>query len=274
MEQTAALNHASGWLLQHGYSLLVGGVLIETLGAPIPAAPLLLAIGALASAGKFSFLLSITLAALAALAADLVWFRLGQTRGESILGFLCRLSLEPDTCVRLTHQTFDRYGQTSLLFCKFVPGLSTVATPLAGSSGISVWRFMAFDLAGALLWSSVYITLGGIFHRELERVLAFLSDFGWWMFVLLASPLAGWLLWKYVKRRLWLASVEVERITPETVLEMFAGEIPPLLIDLRSARAIERSGLKAAGALVLAPEQIDVHIRDLPPGAHLIFYCS
>jgi hypothetical protein len=133
---------------------------------------------------------------------------------------------------------------------------------------------MAFDLAGALLWSSVYITLGGIFHRELERVLAFLSDFGWWMFVLLASPLAGWLLWKYVKRRLWLASVEVERITPETVLEMFAGEIPPLLIDLRSARAIERSGLKAAGALVLAPEQIDVHIRDLPPGAHLIFYCS
>src|ERR1035437_6484314 len=122
MVQQGAVHEATRWLLQHGYLLLLLAVAAEQLGVPLPAAPLLLAMGALAGYGQFSFITALALSSLAALAADLIWFRLGRLRGESILGVLCRISLEPDSCVRLTHQAFDRYGPSSLLFCKFVPG--------------------------------------------------------------------------------------------------------------------------------------------------------
>ena len=274
MAQQGAVQEATRWLLQHGYLLLLSAVTAEQLGVPVPAAPLLVAVGALAGLGHFNLWTALALSSLAALAADMVWFQLGRWRGESILGLLCRVSLEPDSCVRLTHQAFDRYGPTSLLFCKFVPGLSTVAPPMAGSSGMSLGRFVLLDLAGSAFWTGSFLTVGWLFRKEAERALELLTRFGGWFFVILFGPLVLWLGWKYLQRRSWFAHVAALRIRPEELRTMMAGEDPPIVIDLRPERTVRRSGLKIAGAFVLEVEELDIHLRKLPSGAHLVFYCS
>src|SRR5579862_4643786 len=120
------------FLLRHGYWVLFANVLAEQAGLPIPAIPVMLAMGALAGLGNFSFTTALLLAICAALASDLMWFRLGRVRGHSILNLLCRMSLEPDSCVSNTTKHFQKYGALALLFAKFVPGLNTAAAPMAG----------------------------------------------------------------------------------------------------------------------------------------------
>jgi membrane protein DedA with SNARE-associated domain len=274
MAQQGAVQEATRWLLQHGYLLLVAAVTVEQLGVPVPAAPLLLAMGALAGYGHFNIVAALALSTLAALSADFVWFQLGRRRGESILGVLCRVSLEPDSCVRLTHQAFDRYGPASLLFCKFVPGLSTVAPPMAGSSGMSTGRFVLLDLAGSSLWAGAFLTTGWLFRRETERALEVLSQFGTWFFVALFAPLLLWLTWKYAQRRRWFTRDTVPRVRPEELRDMLASGEPPVIIDLRPKRTVQRSGLKIASAFVLDVEELNIHLRKLPSGSHLVFYCT
>ena len=274
MGQQGVVHEATRWLLLHGYALLIVAVLAEQLGVPLPAAPFLLAMGALAGLGHFSLLTALALCTVAAVSADLVWFQLGKHRGESVLGFLCRVSLEPDTCVRLTHQAFDRYGQASLVFCKFIPGLSTVSTPLAGSSGISTGRFILLDTAGSALWAGTYLGIGWLFRQQLERTLGILAQFGLWMFVALATPLGLWIAWKYTQRQLWLRRVKAERVAPAKVLAMLEEAVTPVIVDLRPLRTIERSGFKVAGAWIRMPEEIEERLRLLPIDTRIVFYCS
>src|SRR6202795_1674680 len=141
------------FVLRHGYAILFAWVFAEQIGLPVPAMPMLLAMGALAGSGDFSFPAAMLLAVSACLTGDTIWFWLGRRRGYSILSLLCRISLEPDSCVRRTNDVFARYGSGAVVFAKFIPGLSTVAPPLAGLTHMPIWRFLLADGAGAILWA-------------------------------------------------------------------------------------------------------------------------
>ena len=104
------MNDAIHCLIQHGYVLLFVWVLAEQVGLPLPAMPLLLAAGALAGSGRMDLTLVLGLAVIAALMSDLVWYYLGRSRGSRVLNLLCRISLEPDSCVRRTENIFVRHG--------------------------------------------------------------------------------------------------------------------------------------------------------------------
>src|SRR4051812_34715278 len=129
------MSQSTEFLVNHGLPLVFGAVLLEQLGVPLPAVPWLLGAGALAAAGKFSLSASVILTAVACLIADALWFYLGRYRGNQVLNLLCRISLEPDSCIRRTQNVFTKYGLKGVAVAKFVPGLSTVAPPLAGMSG-------------------------------------------------------------------------------------------------------------------------------------------
>jgi membrane protein DedA with SNARE-associated domain len=262
------------FLLRHGYGLMFAVVLVEQLGAPVPAVPVLLVMGALAGLGHYSFPLALALAVAACLAADFVWFALGRRRGDAILGFLCRLSLEPDSCVRLTSRRFARSGPAALLFAKFVPGLSTVAPPLAGSAGLSAWRFALYDTAGAALWAGTALSFGALLRREVERAFSWLPQFGSGLLLVLFTPLAAWIAWKLWQRSRAVTLHRVARITPAELRHRLASGESSHVIDLRAPHAIARAGSKIAGALVLDQDDIDMHLQDLPRGAHLVFYCT
>ena len=124
------MDQVAEFLTRHGYLVLFGTVFVEQIGLPLPAIPILLAAGALARTGHMDFMPVVALALLASLTSDCIWYEIGRRRGGRVLGLLCRISLEPDTCVRKTESVFARHGTRSLLIAKFVPGLSTAAPPM------------------------------------------------------------------------------------------------------------------------------------------------
>src|SRR3954452_16346089 len=150
-------------LLRHGYAFLFCYVFSVQAGIPIPADPLLLLMGALVGDGRYSLWLSAVAASAAALAGDTFWYELGRRRGRPVLALLFRLSIEPDTCVRNTENAFARRGAWTLLFAKFIPGMSLVSMPLAGASRMPRLRFLLVNSAGCLLWTVSYLLMGKLF---------------------------------------------------------------------------------------------------------------
>jgi membrane protein DedA with SNARE-associated domain len=262
------------FLLRHGYAFLFAAVLVEQLGAPVPAIPVLVAMGALAGLGHFSFLTALATALLAALIADWLWFELGRRRGSRVLNFLCRISLEPDSCVRGTRDVWDRWGGRTLLVAKFVPGLSTVAPPLAGVTGMPLSPFLISDSIGGLLWAGAALGLGFLFRHQAEQVLAWLQSIGAWFIVVLGVPLAAYMFWKYHQRRRFLSQLRVARIEPEELHNrLSAGELL-LLVDLRSPNEVAETGFTLPGARVLDPEEVALQAETLAGSGELIFFCS
>src|SRR5712671_2398063 len=172
------------FLLHHGHTVLLAWVFIEQIGLPLPSLPILLAAGALAGSGKFSLTGSIFLSVAACLVADSVWYTLGRVRGIKILQLLCKISLEPDSCVRRTEGVFAKRGARSLLIAKFVPGLGTVAPPLAGVFHMRARRFLLYDALGTILWAGSFLGLGYVFSGEIERVAEHLENLGSGLLVL------------------------------------------------------------------------------------------
>src|SRR5574341_1194221 len=158
-----------GLLLQYGYLVVFGVILLENLGLPLPGIVVLIVGGAFAAAGRLSLPLVIVLAVLAALLGDAVWYALGRWRGRPVLTLLCRLSLNPDTCVGTTERFFLRFGMPALLFAKFLPGVNTVTPPLLGMLRARLGPFLAYDLAGALFYTAVAVGLGYAIGVEMVR---------------------------------------------------------------------------------------------------------
>ncbi len=224
------------FLLQHPYSVLFGVVLAEQLGLPLPAAPLLLGAGALVGAGKLDLTTALVLAVAACLLADFSWYEAGRRRGAAVLGFLCRLSLEPESCVRRTEDVFLRHGERTLLIAKFLPGLSALATPLAGVTGVSRRRFLLLDMGGALLWIGTYVGLGYVFSDSLEWIVARLADVAHGVTLFVVSVLVAYVAVKFVKRRRFLHALRMARISAAELRARIANGEPLTLLDLRSER--------------------------------------
>src|SRR5579863_5448639 len=164
------MNHSLEFLIRYGYVLIFGWVFTEQIGIPIPAIPVLLAAGALSGMHRINPAAVLALAITAAVSADIMWYELGRRKGIRVLQFLCKISLEPDSCVRRTENVFARSGAKSLLVAKFVPGLNTAAQPLAGIFRMKFWRFLLFDAMGAALYVGTVFGLGYAFSGQIERV--------------------------------------------------------------------------------------------------------
>src|SRR5436190_2669527 len=172
------MNETLEFLVRHGATVLFAAVFVEQMGIPLPAAPWLLAAGALSATGKMNSFAALSAATLSVLVADLIWFYLGRYGGHRVLSLLCRISLEPDSCVRRTQDLFGRYGMRGVVAAKFIPGLSTLAPPLAGTSGVGAPRFFFFDGLGSVLYAGSFILVGALFSRQLEQVIAALASLG------------------------------------------------------------------------------------------------
>src|ERR1700732_3503951 len=164
------MNELLQFVVRHGYTLIFAWVFLEQAGLPVPSAPLLLAAGALAGTHQMKLWVAIAYAALAAVSSDSMWYELGRRRGVRVLQLLCRISLEPDSCVRRTQISFARSGPRVLLGAKFIPGLNAMAAPLAGIIRMGWRRFLLYDAIGAIAWVSAFTITGYAFSGELEHV--------------------------------------------------------------------------------------------------------
>jgi membrane protein DedA with SNARE-associated domain len=266
-----SLEQAADFLIRHGYAVLFGWVLLEQLGLPIPAAPLLIAAGALARAGKMNLTFAVALAFLAVILADLFWYSLGRYRGGRILKLLCRISLEPDSCVRRTENLFVRHGVRSLLVAKFIPGLNTAAPSLAGVFHMPVRRFLIFDSLGGFLWVVTVTSLGLIFSDQLEQIAL---RRGGWLVAGLAAGLAAYVLWKFIQRRRFLRRLRIARISPKELMDKLTAKENISIVDLRQPMDIEAFPQMIPGALRIAMEEIEERHEEIPRDRDVVLYCS
>ncbi|HTP05109.1 MAG TPA: VTT domain-containing protein [Nitrospirota bacterium] len=261
------------FLMRHGYTVLFFWVLTETIGLPIPVAPLLITVGALAGVGQMNLFLCIALGVCAALLSDIFWYAMGRLRGSKVLSLLCRISLEPDSCVRRTENIFARYGARALLITKFVPGLSAVSTPLAGTIDMRPSRFLFFDILGIIAWIGSYVLFGYIFSKQLDRALDYAEGMGKTLSVLVVGALALYILRKYSLRRRFLRELFVARITPEELKQkMDAGE-DIVVIDVRHSLDFEAEPYIIPGALIIPSELLESHPA-VPRDREIVVYCS
>lgn len=262
-------------LLKHGYAFLFCYVFAVQAGAPIPADPLLLIMGALVGDGHYSFWISMLGGVLAAMAGDHLWYELGRRKGSVVLGLLCKLSLEPDSCVRKTELNFARRGAWTLVVAKFVPGMSLVSMPVAGAIRMRRSRFLMADAAGCLLWAGGYLMLGMLFHSQVDALVNLLGLFGKRAGLSALMLIAVYIGLRYLQRWRFLRQLRINRVGPEEAFAILNSEGAAVtIVDLRHPAEIERSGLKIAGALVMRPEELRARSGEIPKEHEIILYCT
>jgi membrane protein DedA with SNARE-associated domain/rhodanese-related sulfurtransferase len=262
------------FLVQHGKSILFWFVFVEQIGLPLPAMPLLIAAGALAGAGKMSVAAAIGIPVMASAGPDLLWYYLGRTRGGQVLGILCRISLEPDSCIRRTENMFLRHGVRSLLVAKFVPGLSTVTPPLAGIVGMGVWRFLLYDGLGTFLWAGACASLGYLFSNQLEQVALLLAQTGFMFVATLIGALVGFIGYKYVQRQRVLRELRMARITVDELKQRLDAGEDVAIVDVRHPLDLEANPRLIPGAVHMPFEEIDQRHHEIPRDREIVVYCA
>lgn len=262
------------FVLHYGYALLFLWVLIEQGGLPIPATPLLLASGALAGQGRMNLALVLFSATLACVAADAFWYFFGKRRGAVVLNLLCRIAMEPDSCVRRTESKFSKYGEKTLLICKFVPGLNTAAPALAGMVRVPYGRFVAFDVAGGLLWSLAWALLGFVFSKQLDRIAAEAHLLGGGFLILFAIGVVAYVLYRWQDRRKFLEQVKGDRITPDELKHELESGLLPVIIDLRHPLDVLTDPRTLPGALQIAPEDLEARHREITRDGEVVLFCT
>ncbi len=268
------MNQTTQFLINHGQPLVFGAVFVEQMGLPLPALPWLLAAGALSAQGKFNLGLGLGGTVIACLIADAIWFYLGRFRGNQVLALLCRISLEPDSCVRRTQNVFTKYGLRGVLVAKFVPGMSTVAPPLAGMSKMSALRFLSVDGVGALLYGGCLLGFGYFFNRQIDQIAAAFARIGGSALSLLIGLAVLYIAYRYWQRQRLLHELRMSRITVAELYEMLDSGKAPVIFDLRSTGALEEDPTMIQGAIHLRMEDIDSRLNEFPRDREIIVYCS
>jgi membrane protein DedA with SNARE-associated domain len=218
--------------------------------------------------------MALLLCMVSAVSADTIWYQLGRTRGIRILHWLCRISLEPDSCVRRTEGLFGKQGAKSLLVAKFLPGLNTVATPLAGIFHMKLRRFLAFDALGAILWAGTYLGLGYIFSNQIEIIALKAQQLGGGLMVLLGAALAFYVSYKFVARQKFLRQLRISRISPKELKEKLdAGEVLTI-VDLRHSVDFEADPETIPGAFRIDASELQQTDERLPRDREVILYCT
>jgi membrane protein DedA with SNARE-associated domain len=269
-----SMHELSEFLLRYGYWLTFGSVFAEQFGLPLPAVPVLISIGALSGSDRVSMRAIILVAVIGGLAADLIWYRLGSRYGHSVLRVICRISLEPDFCVRRTEDAFVRHGMWALPIAKFVPGLNAAAVPLAGMIQSPLHRFVVFDVVGLFLWTGVYVAVGYVFRNEVARVIAYLSQLGNSLLVILSVILAAYVVYKAVQRRRFRNTLAMNRITPEELKSKLESKEDVLIVDLRNPLDIRTDRIRIPGAFHILPESLQYTKDDIPRDKDIVLYCT
>jgi membrane protein DedA with SNARE-associated domain/rhodanese-related sulfurtransferase len=260
--------------LIHTYGVLIvfGTVLLEQIGLPIPAFPVLIIAGALAVDNGASWPLTLAASVAGCLISDYFWFRAGRHYGKRILRLLCKISLSPDSCVSQTEDNFSRWGAKSLVVAKFIPGFNTIAPPLAGAMGTTTTRFLWLSVAGGLLWSGVGMGLGAWFHDSVDDVIDWFETLGSTALMVVGALLAVFVLLKYIERKRNLGAAQLPRISVDELKALLEAGHDPVIVDARSVTA---RGLEPGipGALVYgdAPARL---MATLDRERHIVVYCS
>ncbi len=261
---------------RHGYLLVFFIVLAESLGMPVPAAVALVAGGAAAAAGLLSLTRLLLLALLAMLLGDSLLFVAGRSMGWGLLGFLCKLSVNPETCILRSAESFYKRGKATLLFAKFIPGINTMAPPLAGSMRMPLDDFLRLDLLGASLYATVYVAAGFLFRDFLVSLVRGFQTAGRAVEAVTVLAIIGYALyrvWLYRKHAVYrvVPRIQVEELTRRLESE---DKDKILLMDVRSHGYYDAGAARIKGSIRLEPNNLKEELQKIPKDKDIYVYCT
>ena len=266
------LNELMQSIRQDAVAVVFVNVFLQQLGLPIPAVPTLLIVGSLLTGLGDSGPVFFAMVA-ASVVADWIWYLLGRAFGYRVLSGLCRLSINPGSCVTQTEERFVRWGLWSLVVAKFIPGFSIVAPPIAGALRMSLSGFLTAAAAGALLWGGTAIGAGWIFRTELHVLLAGLDRQGNNIVVAVIGVVALWLAWKFWQKYRFGKLAAIPHITPAELVAAMASANPPRLLDLRGTVAIAETGI-VRGAVAAEHDDPLAAVVDWPKSDLVVTLCA
>jgi membrane protein DedA with SNARE-associated domain len=258
----------------YGYPALFGAMVVEQFVPPLAGEPILLGAGALAGTGYFRLWLAAALALAGTVVGDLVWYEVGRLGGHRVLRQLCRLTLEPDTCVRRGEDTLTRWGARALLIAKFLPGLNSIGQPLAGALGMPRRRFVVFDVLGAVLWVGLYVGLGYVLHDQLAEAARLADRLGGWAIVIVVGAVALYLGVKVTRRQLFLRQLRTARISPEELEARLSAREPVFIVDLRHDLDVQAQPIMIRGAVHIDPGALEQGRKTVPRDREVVLYCT
>jgi membrane protein DedA with SNARE-associated domain/rhodanese-related sulfurtransferase len=258
------------WLEHAGIAVVFLIVLVEQAGLPIPAYPLLIIAGAWSAQGGAPFAAILAAAICACLIADLGWYLAGQRLGSRVLRAMCRLSLEPDSCVSDTERMFTRFGTRVLTFAKFVPGLGAVSTAMSGVVGAPLGYFVLYDVIGATLWAAAGIALGVIFHDAVDSVFAELATLGRIGAFVILGIFAAFLGLKWWRRHQFFQELRMSRISVEELARLREAGSALIVIDARPSASRARDGM-IPGAVAF---EALLEAAGKPHAGEAVVYCA
>ena len=256
-------------------SLVFLNVLLQQLGLPVPAVPTLLLAGSLASTPSFLGEL-LGAAIIASLVADWIWYWSGRIFGYRVLSGLCRLSINPSSCVSQTEARFIRWGLSSLVVAKFIPGFSTVAPPIAGALRMSQSGFLLASGVGAALWAGAALGAGLLLQDTVQMAIAVLDEHANRAAILMVLGVAVWLGWKFWQKYRFRKFCAVPHITPSELIDALSTDVPPLVLDLRSPVMVAEVG-PLAGMIGARETDIDLlhrAVEDWPKDRPIVTVCA
>jgi membrane protein DedA with SNARE-associated domain/rhodanese-related sulfurtransferase len=260
-------------LREYGVLLVFANVFLQQLGAPVPALPTMVLAGALSMTGVLSAPATLVAAILASLIADSAWYAAGIRYGRPVLSTLCRISLSPDSCVRQSEDRLARWGPWALVIGKFVPGLSTVAPPVAGLVGVRPRTFALASTAAAALYFGFGLALGIVFHDQVNEILAAAAEHATMAGLALAVLLAAYVAYRWLQRMRFRRRLRMARVSIEDVRQRIEAGRAPVILDVRSAVARAREpGIE--GAIAVDVAQLATTPLPFPRDREIVVYCS
>ncbi len=263
-------------MAHHGYALLFGLLLAEAMGLPFPAAIALVAAGAAVAAHALWGPYVLLAALLALLLGDTAQFWLGRYMGWALLGFLCRVSINPETCILRSAESFYKRGKITLVVAKFIPGVNTMAAPLAGSMKMRFSQFLRLDLAGALLYSLTYLLVGYLSRDFLAAILRGFHAVGRTMEAVIIASLVVYGIYRVVQYRKNKAYRVVPRVQVEELARRLASEDASRvqIVDVRSHGYYDSGAARIRNSIRIEPNNLEEEIKHLPKDKDIYLYCT
>jgi len=261
---------------RHGYVLVFAIVFAEAIGLPVPAALALVAAGAAIGSHVLRFPLVLLAALTGTLLGDILLFVLGRYSGWGLLGFLCRLSASPETCILRSAESFYKRGKATLVFAKFVPGINTMAPPLAGSMRMRFQQFLRFDTIGAFVYVGTYLALGYLGRDFLKAITRGVETAGHAVGEVVLAALAIYLIyrvWMFQKFRL---DKIVPRIQVKELIERLESEEGQHIIvaDVRSHGYYDADAERIKGSIRIEPNNLEEELKGFPRDKDVYLYCT
>ncbi len=270
------MNNILAAVSHHGYVLVFLLVFAEAAGLPAPAALALVAAGAASAAHVLSAPVAFGTAVVAMMLGDFLLFILGRYTGWALLGFICSLSLNPETCILRAAESFYKRGRVTLLFAKFIPGVNTMAPPLAGSMKMKPTQFLQLDLLGASLYILAYGGLGYLFRDFVAKITQGLQSAGRTVAEVIFVALVVYLVFRIVQYRRHKLTGMVPRIEVQELARRIASAEHKdiILADVRSHGYYDAGAARIAGSIRLEPNQLADELKLLPKDKDIYLYCT